>query len=586
MIVPMKKVTVLALADHEEEALQQLRDLGVMHVVSTPGRSDSAEAGELSARLANARRAVTLLSQLDEVGAEAEDSAEAGARAAEQLLTLLEERNTRTKDLQLLERRLKALAPWGDFDGTLPTLLREHRIWVYLLTQRVGTPLKLPESATAFEVNRVRDTRYLAVISPVQLAPEVLPGAVLADAEDPRQLCREAETQRRELARIQSEIEALAASLPAVRRHLRALDGDWDYLQAENAVCAHGPVVSLTGFVPEPEVGRLTAAARSNGWGLLVVDPAEDDRVPTLIRMPKWVKVVDPLFQFLGISPGYNELDASAAVLVFFTIFYAMIVGDAGYGALFLIATAVAWGFLRRKPAARMPLRLMAILSIATIVWGALSGNWFGISTPGLHCLTDPATKDGNVQAFCFMLAIAQLTLGRLWRAFKIGKLREGLGHVGWALILWGNFFLTLDLLVWPGYFPKWVMFSFYGLGLLLVVCCAVDWRDPAGIFQFPFDLIGSFTDVLSYIRLFAVGMAGYYIASSFNGMGRQLIELSPWIIPAAVLVLLAGHLINLALCMMSVLVHGVRLNTLEFSNHIGLQWTGFHFRPFKNTES
>ena len=115
------------------------------------------------------------------------------------------------------------------------------------------------------------------------------------------------------------------------------------------------------------------------------------------------------------------------------------------------------------------------------------------------------------------------------------------------------------------------------------MIFCDVNWKNPGDIFQFPFSIINSFVDVLSYIRLFAVGMAGFYIANSFNGMGVGLWKSSPWLLLIGIGVILFGHLLNIGLCMLSVLVHGVRLNTLEFSNHAGLSWSGSDFKPFKN---
>ncbi|MDD5728905.1 MAG: hypothetical protein PHV59_10105, partial [Victivallales bacterium] len=95
------------------------------------------------------------------------------------------------------------------------------------------------------------------------------------------------------------------------------------------------------------------------------------------------------------------------------------------------------------------------------------------------------------------------------------------------------------------------------------------------------------------YIRLFAVGLAGYQIANSFNSMGKSLIgipELSWWMVPLCVLggalVIVLGQSLNIVLCLLSVLVHGVRLNTLEFSNHVGLTWAGIDFKPFRKNES
>ena len=347
----------------------------------------------------------------------------------------------------------------------------------------------------------------------------------------------------------------------------------------------HGAVVSLSGFVPEPEIEKLRAAAREHGWGLLITDPAPGDAVPTLLRESKFSRVISPLFQFLGISPGYDEIDVSGGVLVFFTIFYAMIIGDAGYGLVFLLGTLLAKWKFRNNRAAALPLRLMTVLSIAAIVWGVLTNNYFGtapLPQLSLRFFTQPDVKDANVQAFCFALAVAQLSLGRIWRAIHDGNLRSVGRNLGWMLILWGNFFLTLRLIVWPGEFPTY-MYWLYGAGLVLVICCDINWKNVADIFQFPFNIIGSFVDVLSYIRLFAVGMAGYYIAASFNGMGVSIWKASPYFLLFGVLVILFGHLLNLGLCALSVLVHGVRLNTLEFSNHVGLSWSGSNFKPFTN---
>ena len=113
-------------------------------------------------------------------------------------------------------------------------------------------------------------------------------------------------------------------------------------------------------------------------------------------------------------------------------------------------------------------------------------------------------------------------------------------------------------------------------------MCCGVRWNQVADLFQFPFNVVGSFTDVLSYIRLFAVGLAGACIATSFNGMAFDVCSVSPWLLPAGALVVIFGHLLNIGLAFLSVLVHAVRLNTLEFSNHVGLSWSGQAFQPFK----
>ena len=94
--------------------------------------------------------------------------------------------------------------------------------------------------------------------------------------------------------------------------------------------------------------------------------------------------------------------------------------------------------------------------------------------------------------------------------------------------------------------------------------------------------VVSNFVDVVSYVRLFAVGMASVMVAQSFNSMALQLGIEKIWTIPFIALILFAGHALNIVLCALGILVHAVRLNTLEFSNHIGLQWAGIKYNPFR----
>ncbi|MBR3505673.1 MAG: hypothetical protein IKO02_01330, partial [Lentisphaeria bacterium] len=194
---------------------------------------------------------------------------------------------------------------------------------------------------------------------------------------------------------------------------------------------------------------------------------------------------------------------------------------------------------------------------------------------------------------FCFLLAMLHLMSAHIVRFFTgIRKDWRELSNIGWALMIFSNFLLAVGLIVFSGTFPSWGVYVYIVAAVLIVVTIR-----PAAALNLPFDMIGSFTDVLSYIRLFAVGLSGMYIAQKFNMMGMmvkdafaaQAANAAPawhdvYIIAGFVLLILvavAGHILNLALGFLGVLVHAVRLNTLEFSNHMGLQWAGFKFKPF-----
>ena len=588
MIVPMKKVTLLALGTEQDEALTALRGLGVMQV-ETIRSTASENAQQLAEELSEATRVTGELEKLlrENGGATPQGKPRSGAEALEEAADLLGKRDRFAGELENIRQRQKALAVWGEFNRDTLTALEEKGIHVHLCCGNE----KQYEAATALDEVECRSIsedsgRLFFVVTTLRdLEPDALPEIRLGAEDNPPELRRRAGELELKLKAVGEELNALLASLPAAQRRVQTLESELEYARVHDSLAEHGAVVSLSGFVPEPEIEKLRAAAREHGWVLLITDPAPGDAVPTLLRESKFSRVISPLFQFLGISPGYDEIDVSGGVLVFFTIFYAMIIGDAGYGLVFLLGTLLAKWKFRNNRAAALPLRLMTVLSIAAIVWGVLTNNYFGtapLPQLSLRFFTQPDVKDANVQAFCFALAVAQLSLGRIWRAIHDGNLRSVGRNLGWMLILWGNFFLTLRLIVWPGEFPTY-MYWLYGAGLVLVICCDINWKNVADIFQFPFNIIGSFVDVLSYIRLFAVGMAGYYIAASFNGMGVSIWKASPYFLLFGVLVILFGHLLNLGLCALSVLVHGVRLNTLEFSNHVGLSWSGSNFKPFTN---
>ena len=586
MIVPMKKVLLFTLAGERDAALEALRDLGVMQVELSERRSDGTRV--LAERCDAFNRTIAAFDRLTG-GAEADENAPkappgvSGETAEREVSRLLEERTELLAELEAVNARLKNLAVWGDFDRKLLDELAASGVRVIPC---IGSA---EEFAAACELENAHcellrtegRTRIFVVISTSRVDESKLPVFKFAEADDPRALNRRRDYIAERVSAIDAELKRRRPELELLRRRHAELAAELEFRRVGDTVDEHGVVDTLTGFVPEPELEKLRERARREGWGLHITDPDPNDRVPVLIRHGNfYTRTIQPLFDFLGIVPGYREIDVSGGVLFFFTIFYAIIVGDAGYGAIFMaLSLFLAWKF-RRDKKKRPVVALLTVLSAATIVWGALSGMWFGVQLGGIKLLTDPRIKDVSVQILCFVLAIAQLSLGHMWRALRERSWKSFGANLGWMLIIWGNFFLAVRIIVAPGEFPVY-MYYLYGAGLALVVLFSVNWRDPAGVFQFPFDVIGSFTDVLSYIRLFAVGMAGASIAMNFNAMGAGIAKSSPYFIVLGALVVLIGHALNLALCVMSVLVHAIRLNTLEFSNHSGLTWSGSPFKPF-----
>ncbi len=586
MIVPMKKVTLLVLKKYEIEAVGKLKKLGVVHIEHGTLK-DSKDRTATSADFSSMEKTANALALYK--GAYDEDKAVAEFGSGEGVFAkakaILEENEKLSLRSEELEREIQSLAVWGNFRREELDDLRAKGLFVYLClaTEKRFNELKESFADCAFEVvSGAKGQLAFVIVSAVEIDAKTLPIASMPRSNanlselkaDLKKTLRNIKINRQILIRC-------GKALPLLQKFMSSQQEKIEFMQARDAMKEFGEISVLNGFVPSPDIEKLEKLASESGWGLLAEDAdAEKEAVPTKLEVPKWVKTIKPLFDFLAISPGYDELDVSGAVMIFFTLFFGILIGDAGYGAIFFIISLI--GFLknRKNPAPKAVFKLVLILSCAAVAWGAATGNYFGMSLPGIPALTENAVKDKNTQLVCFFLGFVQICVGHFWRAIIDMKWRNVGAQLGWVLVMMGNFILVDKMLVEPGAYPQ-IMIYFYAIGIALIAICEVNWRDAGSIFGFPSNIINSFVDLLSYIRLFAVGMASYYLAFSFNMMAESVMKTGLVGIIAGLVILFLGHSLNIALAILSVLVHGVRLNTLEFSNHVGLQWAGFAYKPF-----
>jgi V/A-type H+-transporting ATPase subunit I len=181
----------------------------------------------------------------------------------------------------------------------------------------------------------------------------------------------------------------------------------------------------------------------------------------------------------------------------------------------------------------------------------------------------------------CFWMGAIHLSIAQLWPAIGIFPHLRFLNRIGWALFIWGmlgvvQMFVLKSPLGWNTPWPYLLLTG----GALAIVFDQPN-RNVfkmvlLGAANFPLSMLSAFSDVISYVRLMAVGLASSVLAVSFNNMAREMDAL-----PLAVLVLIFGHSLNLGLAMIAMFAHGVRLNMLEFCNNLGMQWTGYRYAPF-----
>lgn len=598
MIVPMKRLTLLCMDKDVDRILGTVRDLGTVHVTSVqpPAGDDLEQSHQLLERTQKAQeiiaREVAAIAEKERetappsVGAEVSDVGEIVDRVHE--LAKKQQDNAQLLDGYRFE--IARLSGLGDFDPVNITRLEESGITVKLLQAPVGIILSAP---TGWQLQTLgsneKDEVFYALIGlgPVDLSGLDL-GGTFMEVRLPQRSMSEllvlAEQAERDIAIAGAEIADLAVHLLALTERASQISERVAFLEVREGMGDADQVAYLQGYIPADGVERLREHAREVGCAVVAETPRVGENVPTLIRYPKIVKPIKTMFDVLKILPSYWETDVSWTFLLFFTIFVGMLIGDGGYG-LLLVAVA-AYVAITKKNAPRGALVMLLLLGISVTAFGAMTGSWLGIAPlPAfLEALKIPwLAENDNVMSLCFLIGAIHITIAHVWNMIEIFPRPQFLAQIGWTAIVWAMYFLANSVVLGQGT-PSFMIYLLAG-GAVLVVLFMTP---PAELKQnainhvlLPLTLVNFFVDIISYVRLFAVGVATVAVMDSFNGMAASIGFGNVLTATFAVLILIFGHSLNLVLAALAVLVHGVRLNTLEFSSHKGLSWSGNPFRPF-----
>ncbi|MFC1643964.1 V-type ATP synthase subunit I, partial [Candidatus Omnitrophota bacterium] len=473
-------------------------------------------------------------------------------------------------------------------------LLRDKGVSVRLYRLNKQEFKKVKKKPGCYVVGK--DKGYIYLAQAVMKEEEKLPfEEMIPPPEGPVAMGEELEKLGARIAQIDKLLEEKSRTLDAIKKCKRKLDREHESLIVKFGMQEETQFAYLQGFCPAKRVEKIVSMAKSHGLGYLIEEADDPDETPTLITNPAWIRIISPVFRFMNTLPGYGEFDISFFFLVFFSLFFAMLIGDAGYGLLFLVVTFLVRRKFKKAP--REPFFLMYLLSGATIVWGAITGTWFGAERIAelpffnllvIQKLNSFADNNQNFLMYiCFMIGAVQLTLAHLMKALRVINSVRALAQVGWIMILWGMFFAAGKFVIARAFPPYawWLLIA----GMVLVLLFSNPQRGIKGFFKgvlvtltsLPLSVIGSFSDIVSYLRLFAVGYATVVVAESFNNMALAggVESVIGGLIAAVILFL--GHTLNILLGFMAVIVHGIRLNMLEFSSHLGMQWSGKEYEPF-----
>jgi len=573
MITPMRHVTLVCRTEDTEDVLEAVRDFGEFHLQVEHNSSHEVE--ELSATLSDAKKVLQKLQTVPEpAGAPPSDEPEALIQRG---LRLMES----TKELQNLDQKLAkeehTWAPFGTIDLNTVSALRSKGLQVVFL-RTDERPSDAPKDAAWIP----GAPGFSVLVSPGD--PTTSPALSM-----PVRGMEVVQNRRATVSRIlqaqQQALHALATRIPEIEGYVLRLEEELEFQQARLGMTEEVELSWIRGFIPESDLEAVQEQVTQ--WGVACTDrePVDTDPTPTLLKQSAFVSWIQPVFSFLGVTPGYQEVDVGWSFLIFLSLFSGMIIGDAGYGLLLL---AVVGGLNLLKPATRGQFaNLLLLMGGATTFWGLLTGNLFGIEgipaiIPALSSTSDPKT----IMNVCFLLGAAHLTLAHLWNFWRYRKTLQALAELGWIGSTWTMYGVTGQMVLGWESVPSFLIPVF-----LISVVFIVLFMTPPKQFKenwvdhmmLPLSFVNNFVDVVSYVRLYAVGMATFALASSFNTMiFPEGVERNFLVTGIMAIILILGHALNFILAGMGVMVHGIRLNTLEFASHLGLTWSGIPYAPFR----
>ena len=576
MITQMKKYTFLVFHREYEAFLEQLREVGVVHVTEkATGLAEDAHLQELLAKADNARK---LIAQ----------------GAPDQLL---QEKAALESRIAATQKEVNKMAIWGDFSAERIAQLKEAGYTLRYFT----CPKKLFQEEWGIVVAEQGATVYFVQVNNTDEAPENCQEQYLNE-KSAADLQKDVEGLNGLLVAQNARIELWAKeNIPALENELNELQQqiDWKRITLNTASEADGSLKVLEGFCPIDQVAALDAMLQKQEVYYQAEDPTAEDNTPIKLRNNKFTQLFESLTGMYG-WPNYGEFDPTPILAPFFLLFFAMCMGDCGYGILLIII-----GLLIAKKKLNIAMfeglgPIITVLGVGTTVVGFFLGTFMGIDLYNAEWVPQ-ALKNvmikGNVMGYDIQMVLAlcigvfHICLAMVVKAICYTKqfgFKENIATWGWLLLIVGGLIVAiLGLTVLPENVFKWALIAVGAVSALAIYIFNTPGRNPlinigAGLWDTYNMATGILGDVLSYIRLYALGLAGGMLGAAFNNLGSMVLgdNVITWL-PFALIVIF-GHALNLAMSALGAFVHPLRLTFVEYFKNSGYEGKGTLYQPFK----
>ena len=617
MIVRMSRYDFVLLAAQSDDFIARLRELGLVDITTT-GWEPQEKDRQLVMDIDHYRKAVESLKAF--AASEEYTSSEAkytcGKEAFEAYTDLRQQKTALLGEVARLEKLAEELKPWGDFEGDGRERLASQGVVLrYYVAQTSTYDAHVTEWAsdlTVVEIGRDSSSVYFVVVTTPGAEVVIDAQEVKAPTMDSRAAMAEADARRKDVAEVNVALSACAASVDAIERELESLTQQLQNVKIHGTAseAADGRLVVLEGWAEEDKAQQVDKLLDEySGVVYLKRNPTPEDDTPVKLKNNRFAR----LFELIGAMyalPKYGTMDLTPFFAPFYMLFFAICLNDAGYGAILLLAGIAL--FMKGGASLKQASCLTMFCGGATTLFGLYTGSLFGMSIPdmlGYESIAESPFLDFQNQFFSLALAlgVVQILFGMLLNICLQTKLfgfTSTFGLLGWFIILLSGCIAVGLPMLNENLAISWFTASspaFYaamGVGAVLMLLLNNIKRNPlinlgSGLWDAYNNVTGLLSDVLSYIRLFAIGLSGGVLAQVFNSLALGLTGLDAGIesfgvgtifqIVGASAILLVGHGINLFMSAISSFVHPMRLTFVEFYKNAGFEMTTRSFEPLTN---
>ena len=601
MITKMKKFTFLVYYKDYETFLQNIRDLGVVHVAEkmqgTPDNADLQESIKLSTRITATQK---FLQTLNAEVTEQKGDATRGMKALEEVEELQNEKARLTQQLQAYAKERTSLEVWGDFEPESVTRLQDagYQINFYICTESAFQEEWIDEYH-ATEINRIGSKIYFITVTKPDELPELEVESAKLSAYSLSgldALCKQTEEAIAEVDKkiVKVAQENMLSLQEALKETHSGIEFSKVILNTEKAV--DDKLMLLQGWAPAAKEQEIVDYLETQDVYFEVASPTPEDNVPILLNNKGFFRLFEPIMK-LYMLPKYNELDLTPFFAPFFMVFFGLCLGDSGYG-LFMVLAVTIYRMVAKNISASMKpiLTLVQILGISTFFCGMLTGTYFGFNLygndiPFFNKMRDLLFLDNQwMFNLSLILGAVQIIFGMILKAVNQAiqfGFKYSIATIGWILLLVSTAFAFAV----PAVMPMGGTAHLVILGIAAVMIFLFNSPGKNIFLNIGLGLWDSYNmatgllgDILSYVRLFALGLSGGILASVFNslavGMSPDNAIAGPIVM---VLIFLIGHSINMFMNVLGAMVHPMRLTFVEFFKNSGYEGGGKEYKPFRN---